>query len=113
MSQSRLKQAQEDFKKHVKSLHEMKKDLDYIFKKIRNMKVKLNQQYPQAYSDALPQRPTLAEEAEDDEAMKEETPTSSSLPESNSQEKKDEVTVEYVKMEERPNDSDCTSEETG
>lgn len=113
LSQSRLKQAQDDFKKHVKSLHEMKKDLDYIFKKIRNMKVKLSQQYPQAYIDALPQRTTLAEEAEDDEVVKEEETPTSSLPEGNSQEKKDDVTVQYVKMEERPNDSDGTSEETG
>ncbi|KAL5293269.1 KXD1 family protein [Megaselia abdita] len=114
LSQSRLKQAQEDFKKHVKSLHEMKKDLDYIFKKIRSMKAKLSSQYPQAYIDALPQSQatTLAEEAEDDEVNKEETPSSSN-PNSQEQEKKDEVTVQYVKMEERPNDSDCTSEETG
>lgn len=52
LSQSRLKIATDDFKKHTKLLHDMKKDLDYIFKKIRNIKSKLGSQYPQAFAEA-------------------------------------------------------------
>ncbi|XP_036344965.1 kxDL motif-containing protein CG10681-like, partial [Rhagoletis pomonella] len=66
LSQSRLKNANDDFKKHVKLLTEMKKDLDYIFRKVRSIKQKLNQQYPLAYAEAQPQRSSLAEEAEDE-----------------------------------------------
>lgn len=133
LSQSRLKLANDDFKKHVKLLNEMKKDLDYIFKKIRIIKTKLSQQYPLEYAEAQPQRSSLAEEAE----YYEET---SSVFEKKSEEKpstsKPTTTVEYVQMEEaidngkpienelikrvcslesaNPNDSsDCTSEDTG
>lgn len=66
LSQSRLKQANEDFRKHCKVLGDMKKDLDYIFRKIRNIKQRLGQQYPIAFAEAQPQRSSLAEEAEDE-----------------------------------------------
>ncbi|XP_023032929.1 kxDL motif-containing protein CG10681 [Drosophila willistoni] len=69
LSQSRLKTANEDFKRHVKCLGEMKKDLDYIFRKIRIIKQKLQQQYPVIYAEVQPQqqqRSSLAEEAEDE-----------------------------------------------
>lgn len=46
LSKSRWKQTNDDFKKHSKVLIEMKKDLDYIFRKIRCIKQKLNRQYP-------------------------------------------------------------------
>lgn len=46
LSKSRWKQTNDDFKKHSKVLIEMKKDLDYIFRKIRSIKQKLNRQYP-------------------------------------------------------------------
>lgn len=42
LSQNRLKLATEEFKKHTKMLSEMKKDLDYVFKKIRIIKSKLS-----------------------------------------------------------------------
>lgn len=45
LSSSRLKIANEDVKKHVKLLNDMRKDLEYIFKKIRNIKTKLNLQH--------------------------------------------------------------------
>lgn len=48
LSESRLKTTQEDFKQHVKMIGEMKKDLDFIFKKIRTIKAKLSTQYPDA-----------------------------------------------------------------
>jgi len=52
LSQSRFKSANEEFKKHVKLLTEMKKDLDHIFRKIRSIKVKVTQQYPVTYTEA-------------------------------------------------------------
>ncbi|XP_011504388.1 PREDICTED: kxDL motif-containing protein CG10681 [Ceratosolen solmsi marchali] len=60
LSVNRLKSAGSEFKKHTALLVDMKKDLDYIFKKVRIIKNKLSQQYPQAYNDAV--RSSLAEE---------------------------------------------------
>ncbi|XP_017135383.1 kxDL motif-containing protein CG10681 isoform X2 [Drosophila miranda] len=107
LSQSRLKNANDDFKRHVKCLNEMKKDLDHIFRKIRVIKQKLQQQYPAIYADVQPQRSSLAEEAEDDTdscaknpvdtvapTVKASTSTSAPGP------KKSEATIEYVQMEE-------------
>lgn len=48
LSNGRLKIANDDFKKHIKLVNEMKKDLDYIFRKIRNIKARIGSQYPQA-----------------------------------------------------------------
>lgn len=50
LSVNRLKTAGSEFKKHTALLVEMKKDLDYIFKRIRLVKSKLSQQYPQAFN---------------------------------------------------------------
>lgn len=66
LSVSRMKTAGEDFKKHTKLLNEMKKDLDYIFKKIRAIQLKVSTQYPDAFAEAQPQRGSFAEEAEDE-----------------------------------------------
>lgn len=140
LSQSRLKQANDDFKRHCKVLADMKKDLDYIFRKIRSIKQKLNHQYPLAYAEAQPQRSSLAEEAEDETETKKAADKkcekqSASVSEDPSRTPKS-TTVEYVQMEEavdngkpvenelikrvcsvetaNPNDSsDCTSEDTG
>lgn len=141
LSQSRLKNASEDFKRHVKLLSEMKKDLDYIFRKVRIIKQKLQQQYPAIYAEVQPQRSSLAEEAEDET----ETAKAAQLAESTQAKptaepappKKSGATIEYVQMQEaiengiveienelikrvcsvetaNPNDSsDCTSEDTG
>ncbi|XP_055609725.1 kxDL motif-containing protein CG10681 [Uranotaenia lowii] len=75
LSQSRLKIASEDFKKHTKLLNEMKKDLDYIFKKIRNIKTKLGNQYPQAFAEAEAKiKPIIFDEEEEiDTASRAET----------------------------------------
>ena len=136
LSQSRLKTANEDFRKNVKLLTEMKKDLDYIFRKIRIIKQKLSKQYPEAYSEAQPtQRSSLAEEALGAEANNV-SPANSKPSSSNNTTERRTTTVEYVQMEEtiengkpienelikrvcsiettNPNDSsDCTSEDTG
>ncbi|XP_014094915.2 kxDL motif-containing protein CG10681 [Bactrocera oleae] len=112
LSQSRLKNANDDFKKHVKLLTEMKKDLDYVFRKVRSIKQKLSQQYPLAYAEAQPQRSSLAEEAEDEtEAMsskssieKQNVECYANVDDTSSKTNKDSLkkstTVEYVQMEE-------------
>ncbi|XP_016978091.1 kxDL motif-containing protein CG10681 [Drosophila rhopaloa] len=143
LSQSRLKSASEDFKRHVKCLNDMKKDLDYIFRKIRVIKQKLQLQYPAIYAEVQPQRSSLAEEAEDDTEAQAKKATEIPAPAagkpvlSTTATKKSAATIEYVQMEEavdngtveienelikrvcsvetaNPNDSsDCTSEDTG
>lgn len=142
LSQSRLKSASEDFKRHVKLLSEMKKDLDYIFRKVRVIKQKLQQQYPAIYAEVQPQRSSLAEEAEDEteSAKSSQIPIAESIkvkPSAETTTKKSGATIEYVQMQEaiengivevenelikrvcsvetaNPNDSsDCTSEDTG
>uniref|UniRef100_A0A1B0GAR6 KxDL domain-containing protein n=1 Tax=Glossina morsitans morsitans TaxID=37546 RepID=A0A1B0GAR6_GLOMM len=143
LSQSRLKLANDDFKRHCKVLGEMKKDLDYIFRKIRIIKQKLSHQYRTAYADAQPQRNSLAEEAEDETEVKKSALQACKAAEdlskpciANQDKPSTFTTVEYVQMEEaidngkpiendlikkvcsieitNPNDSsDCTSEDTG
>lgn len=51
LSQNRLKNVTEDYKKHSKLLIDMKKDLEYVFKKIRNIKTKLENKYPEAFAE--------------------------------------------------------------
>ncbi len=53
LSATRLERAQNDFKKHTQNIVEMKKDLELIFKRIRNIKAKLALQLPLAYSQAV------------------------------------------------------------
>lgn len=64
LSASRLKTVSLEFKKHIQLLLETKKDLDYIYKKIRVIKAKLSTQYPEAFAEAV--RSSYAEECEED-----------------------------------------------
>jgi len=66
LSATRLERAQADFKKHNQVVEGMKKDLEYIFKKIRNVKSKLCNQYPEAYIAATTEIQVIEGE-EDDE----------------------------------------------
>ncbi|XP_031639546.1 kxDL motif-containing protein CG10681 [Contarinia nasturtii] len=52
LSNGRLKATNDDFKKHIKLINDMKKDLEYIFKKIRSIKIKIGILYPQAKKKA-------------------------------------------------------------
>lgn len=65
LSASRLKTVGPEFKKHTQMLLDMKKDLDYIFKKIRAIKGKLSSQYPSEFAEAV--RNSLAEECREDD----------------------------------------------
>ncbi|VEN43976.1 unnamed protein product [Callosobruchus maculatus] len=71
LSASRLKTVVPEFKKHIHLLADMKKDLDYIFKKVRVIKTKLNTQYPEAFAEAV--RSSFAEECEEDVKTKHES----------------------------------------
>ncbi|KAI8433116.1 hypothetical protein MSG28_013966 [Choristoneura fumiferana] len=53
LSASRLRAASTEFKKHTQLLLDMRKDLEFIFKKIRAIKTKLSTQYPEAYKMAV------------------------------------------------------------
>lgn len=90
LSQSRIKIATEEFKKNSKLLIDMKKDLEYIFKKIRVMKTKLEQKYPEAFEEARRIQSTSKLEEEDE------------FEERKSENKSDEAeksNIDYVKME--------------
>ncbi|XP_035789393.1 kxDL motif-containing protein CG10681-like [Anopheles albimanus] len=75
LSASRMKIATDDFKKHTKLLHDMKKDLDYIFRKIRMIKTKVGNQYPAAFAEAEAKAKPICfdEEEEIDTASRAET----------------------------------------
>uniref|UniRef100_A0A182JSS5 KxDL domain-containing protein n=1 Tax=Anopheles christyi TaxID=43041 RepID=A0A182JSS5_9DIPT len=66
LSASRLKMATDDFKKHTKLLHDMKKDLDYIFRKIRTIKTKIGNQYPAAFAEAEAKNKPISFDEEDE-----------------------------------------------
>ncbi|KAG1933188.1 kxDL motif-containing protein 1 isoform X1 [Pimephales promelas] len=51
LSNVRLQQMNEHFLMHTRTLIEMKKDLDSIFRRIRTLKGKVAKQYPEAFSN--------------------------------------------------------------
>ncbi|MBN3305999.1 kxDL motif-containing protein 1 [Amia ocellicauda] len=64
LSNVRLQQMNDRFQHHTRSLVEMKKDLDSIFRRIRTLKGKVAKQYPDAFSN-IHESPIL--EDDDDE----------------------------------------------
>ena len=50
LSGSRLERANKDFSKHIIHLTEVKKDLEFVFKKIRSIKTKLAKNNSEAFS---------------------------------------------------------------
>jgi len=68
LSAARYQNALQDFKKHTAMLTEMRKDVDNIFRRIRCIKAKISQQYPQAYEvAATAQRREKSREDDEDE----------------------------------------------
>ncbi|XP_061533121.1 kxDL motif-containing protein 1 isoform X2 [Phycodurus eques] len=51
LSNVRLQQMNERFLLHTRTLIEMKKDLDSVFRRIRTLKGKIGKQYPEAFSN--------------------------------------------------------------
>ncbi|XP_017545790.1 kxDL motif-containing protein 1 isoform X1 [Pygocentrus nattereri] len=64
LSNVRLQQMNDRFLLHTRTLVEMKKDLDSIFRRIRTLKSKIAKQYPEAFSN-IHESPSL--EDDDDE----------------------------------------------
>ncbi|XP_058148727.1 kxDL motif-containing protein 1 [Dasypus novemcinctus] len=64
LSSARLQQMSERFAHHTRTLVEMKRDLDSIFRRIRTLKGKLARQHPEAFSH-VPEASLLEEEDED------------------------------------------------
>uniref|UniRef100_A0A2P2ICQ9 KxDL motif-containing protein CG10681-like n=1 Tax=Hirondellea gigas TaxID=1518452 RepID=A0A2P2ICQ9_9CRUS len=65
LSASRYATAHQEFAKHSTMLLQAKKDLDYIFKKIRNIRSKLETQFPQAVAAVAERIKEEDEEGED------------------------------------------------
>ncbi|KAF6306476.1 KxDL motif containing 1 [Rhinolophus ferrumequinum] len=64
LSSVRLQQMSERFLHHTRTLVEMKRDLDSIFRRIRTLKGKLARQHPEAFSH-VPEASLLEDEDED------------------------------------------------
>ncbi|XP_063369542.1 kxDL motif-containing protein CG10681 [Cydia amplana] len=78
LSASRLRAASTEFRKHTQLLLDMRKDLEFIFKKIRAIKTKLSTQYPEAYKAAVNASLTNKKPIDEDE-FKEESHTESKM----------------------------------
>lgn len=66
LSNVRLQQMNERFLLHTRTLVEMKKDLDSIFRRIRTLKGKISKQYPEAFSN-VHESPIPEDEDNDDD----------------------------------------------
>nr|XP_057931692.1 kxDL motif-containing protein 1 [Doryrhamphus excisus] len=64
LSNVRLQQMNERFLNHTRTLVEMKKDLDSIFRRIRTLKGKIGKQYPEAFSN-IQESPILEDDDDD------------------------------------------------
>ena len=53
LSATRLERALRDFRQHTQHINGLKKELDQVFKRIRTIKSKVAQQYPDAYRGKL------------------------------------------------------------
>lgn len=114
LSNGRLKAANDDLKAYTKVINDMKKDLDYIFRKMRSIKTKVNTQYPAA-SKVVEQKlkvHTLCEEAEESEQSEPQLKNDDEQKHNRTSSKKsrtsskDESSVGYVKMEQSPEKND-------
>ncbi|XP_075706819.1 kxDL motif-containing protein 1 isoform X1 [Rhinoderma darwinii] len=64
LSNARLQQMSDRFLHHTRTLVEMKKDLDLIFRRIRMLKGKLAKQYPESFSN-VHESPILEDDDDD------------------------------------------------
>ena len=53
LSATRFERALRDFRVHTQHINGLKKELDQVFKRIRTIKSKVAQQYPEAYKGNL------------------------------------------------------------
>ncbi|CAG2240966.1 BORCS4 [Mytilus edulis] len=67
LSLSRFEATSQEFKKHTQVLYEMKKDLDSVFRRIRQLKQRLGSMYPEAFSVCSDVYNMLSEDEEDGE----------------------------------------------
>ncbi|NWY35786.1 KXDL1 protein, partial [Pheucticus melanocephalus] len=74
LSSVRMQQMSERFLHHTRTLVEMKKDLDSIFRRIRTLKGKLAKQYPEAFSN-IHESPILEDDDDFDAVPKSTTTT--------------------------------------
>uniref|UniRef100_A0A8C9NBB9 KxDL motif-containing protein 1 n=2 Tax=Serinus canaria TaxID=9135 RepID=A0A8C9NBB9_SERCA len=74
LSSVRMQQMSERFLHHTRTLVEMKKDLDSIFRRIRTLKGKLAKQYPEAFSN-IHESPILEDDDDFDPVPKSTTTT--------------------------------------
>ncbi|CAF1498408.1 unnamed protein product [Adineta ricciae] len=79
LSAKRYLDASRDFSSHTQMLTTMKTDLDYIFKRIKLLKIRLNKKYPEAYASVLRANAAQNPSADDEEDDLDEftTPTKS------------------------------------
>lgn len=104
LSTSRLKLAQEEYKKMTKLLLEMKKDLDYVFRKVRIIKTKLNSQYPTAFALAEAKcKTTQVLDEEDEEVLEVQIMEGDPAEETDTKKKSQEI--QYVTLESNKTDS--------
>ncbi|KAK1167159.1 kxDL motif-containing protein 1-like [Acipenser oxyrinchus oxyrinchus] len=64
LSNVRLQQMNDRFQHHTRTLVEMKKDLDSIFRRIRTLKGKISKQYPDAFNNV--HESSILEDDDDD-----------------------------------------------
>ncbi|XP_023666678.1 kxDL motif-containing protein 1 [Paramormyrops kingsleyae] len=78
LSNVRLQQMNEHFLHHTRTLVEMKKDLDSIFRRIRALKGKIAKQYPEAFSN-VHELPILEDDDEEFDPVPPSTATTVTL----------------------------------
>lgn len=111
LSNGRLKAANDDFKKHIKLINDMKKDLDYIFKKIRNIKSRIGIQYPQAMKKVEQKLKTssLSEESREEDSPNANEPKSNTECGTSSDKRGKDVNVRGAKHVEKKSSKECVT----
>lgn len=111
LSNGRLKTANDDFKKHIKLINDMKKDLDYIFKKIRNIKSRIGTQYPQAMKkvEQKLKNSSLSEESREEDSPNANEPKFSTECSTSNDKKSKDAAVKGAKHVEKKSSKECVT----